>query len=350
MNSRYVKDIELDPLQDLENLPTIRNMPKKRISGKPKGKKPSNKREKKQENERQMFELTAEIEEKFEFSYRAGELEAQWLYASLGELRDMKWIDDILRVVKGGKEASVYLCKAHSSTGVDWIAAKVYRPRKFRSLKNDWLYREGRYDLDENGNQITNKGKLHAIRKRTEYGRQLLISSWLEHEFKTMQLLHAAKVDLPKPFAAHDNTILMQYYGDEFMGAPTLNDVELDRHEATVLYDRVINNIELMLAHGRVHADLSAFNILYWDGDIALIDFPQAIQPEVNSSAYRIFERDVVRVCDYFTRQGVRCTPHKLASDLWKKYNHRLIPLINPKALSEDTDDERDLWEALKNI
>ena len=349
MSPRYVEDRDMDALQDLEDAPAIRNMPRKKAGGKPRLRKPTNIQEKKEETNRQMLLLAAEIEEKFEFTYKAGELEAAWLYDSLNELRDMKWIDDILRVVKGGKEASVYLCQGNATTGQEFIAAKIYRPRKFRSLKNDWLYREGRADLDESGNQITNRGLLHAMQKRTEFGRQLLHSSWLEHEFATMKLLYAAGMDIPQPFAAHDNAILMQYFGDELMGAPTLNDVDLDRSEARVLYERVEHNIEVMLAQGRVHGDLSAYNILYWDGEIALIDFPQAIQPEVNRSAYRIFERDVIRVCEYFQRQGVRTQARQLAARLWEKYDHQTIPLIDPKILGEDDDSERGIWESLKN-
>jgi len=349
MTSRYLKDVELDPLQDqdLDHIPAIRNMPRKKQAGRTKSKKPTNSIEKAMETQRQLSQITEVIEEKFEYTYKAGELEAEWLYTSLGELRDMKWIDDILRVVKGGKEASVYLCQAHPSTGVEWIAAKVYRPRKFRSLKNDWLYREGRSDLDDAGNQITNKGKLHAIRKRTEYGRELLTTSWIEHEYKTMEILHAAEVDVPHPYAAHGNAILMQYFGDALLSAPTLNDVELDFQEAHILFERMIHNIEVMLEHDRVHGDLSAFNILYWDGDIVMIDFPQAIQPEINRSAYQIFERDVVRVCEYFQEQGVHSNGRRLAAGLWEKHNHRLVPLVDPKILGEE--DDRSLWESLKN-
>ena len=339
----------MDPYEDLDFQPVIKNMPRKKNGGKPKPRTPHGKQAKKEALDRKLLALAAEKEEVFEYTYKAGELEAQWLYSSLNNFRDMKWIDDILRMVKGGKEASVYLCQAHPSTNLEYIAAKVYRPRKFRNLKNDWLYREGRQDLDENGNAITNKGLLHAIHKRTAFGKELLHSSWLEHEYKTMQMLYDASADVPKPLASSENAILMQYYGDEWMGAPTLNDVELDRSEAKVLFERMIHNIEIMLEHNRVHGDLSAFNILYWDGEIVMIDFPQAVNPEVNQSAYPIFQRDVVRVCDYFAHQGVPSQPRKLALNLWEKYHHHLTPLVNPKMLDEESEDDRSVWESLKN-
>ena len=229
------------------------------------------------------------------------------------------------------------------------IAAKVYRPRKFRQLKNDHLYREGRSDLDGQGNAILNKGLLHAIHKKTELGRELLHASWLEHEFQTLRLLHDAGADVPKPYSSGNNAILMGYYGDAVMGAPTLNEVDLDGTEARQLFERVIHNVDLMLTHNRVHGDLSAFNILYWDGDVVLIDFPQAVHPEINRSSYQIFERDVVRVCQYFERQGVRSNAQKLSADLWQRHNHQFTPMIDPKLLEADNEDERGLWESLRN-
>jgi RIO kinase 1 len=300
-----------------------------------------------QENESALSEVASQLDNSFQMSYKASRHEAVWLEESLRNFISHQWFTDLVRMIKGGKEASVYLCSAHPSTGLDLIAAKVYRPRMFRNLKNDWLYREGRSNLDESGNNVTNKGMLHAIHKRTEYGRQLMHTSWLEHEFKTMQVLFDAGADVPKPLASDANAILMTYFGDEFMGAPTLNDVDLSKTEAKVLFERVIHNIDLMLTHQRIHADLSAFNILYWEGEIVLIDFPQAIQPNQNSSAYRIFERDVYRVCEYFQRQGVKNNPRQLSADLWQKHQYNIVPAVDPKIISED--DSRDIWESLKN-
>lgn len=288
-------------------------------------------------------------EEQFRMTYKAARHEAIWLEDSLKDFFLQKWFDDVLRMVKGGKEASVYLCLGNQTTEEDFLAAKVYRPRRFRNLKNDGLYREGRAHLDESGRQITNHGKLHAITKRTEYGRELMHTSWLEHEMKTLSILYEAGADVPRPFASDSNAILMEYFGDEVMSAPTLNDVDLSLKEAKDLFDRVLFNIDLMLSKNRIHGDLSAFNILYWNGKIVLIDFPQAVHPEENRSAYPIFERDVMRVCEYFDRQGVRSQPQKIAEAIWRKHQDRMIPQIDPKVLGEDQEDERDLWEDLKN-
>ncbi len=279
------------------------------------------------------------------FTYQPSRYEAVWIRDSLGGFFEQQWFDDVLRMVKGGKEASVYLCQANPSAQMEWIAAKVYRPRRFRNLKNDHMYREGRDNLDSAGNVITNDGMLHAMRKRTEYGRELLHASWIEHEYQTMCILHQAGADIPRPLTSGNNAILMEYIGDLDGCAPTLNSVDLDREEARQLFERVIHNIELMLAHNRIHGDLSAYNILYWEGEISIIDFPQAIHPDQNINALRIFERDIARVCEYFRAQGVPSDPKELAHNLWQKNQHRLLPVADPQYLDADNPDDRRYWE-----
>lgn len=286
-------------------------------------------------------------QQNFDFTYQASRHERLWLLQSLGAFHEHHWIDDVLRIVKGGKEASVYLCQAHATVGEPFIAAKVYRPRMLRNLRKDHLYREGRPNLDAEGREVINGGMLHAMNKRTAYGLELLHTSWIEHEFTTLQLLHAAGADVPRPYTSANNAILMSYIGEEQFAAPVLHAVRLDPQEARPLFERVLRNIAIMLANQRVHADLSAFNILYWDGEISLIDFPQAIHPEQNRNAYRIFERDVTRICEYFTRQGVPCAPRRLAADLWTDHGYRLAPDIHPALLDDQDEGDVAYWKSL---
>jgi RIO kinase 1 len=293
--------------------------------------------------------------ESFNFTYPASRFERTWLLESLGSFYMHRWIDDVLRIIKGGKEASVYLCQGAAAVGDQLVAAKVYRPRQIRNLRNDHLYREGRVDLDAEGHQIFDDGMLHAMRKKTQFGLELLHTSWVEHEFTTIQMLHEAGADVPAVYASEHNAILMEYIGEEGAPAPPLNTVRLDPNEAPALFERVLRNIEIMLSKERIHGDLSAFNILYWDGAITLIDFPQAVHPEQNRSAYRIFERDVVRVCEYFAGQrrgwvsGAKnlspLHPRKLAADLWTAYRYRLQPEIDPALLDAEDEDDVAYWK-----
>ncbi len=285
----------------------------------------------------------------FDFSYHAKLHEQVWIVDSLGGFYEEHWFDDVLRLIKGGKEASVYQCLGNATTGAGFIAAKVYRPRMFRNLRKDHVYREGRQDLDSSGNLITNDGMLHAIGKRTNWGKELLHSSWIEYEYQALEMLYEAGADVPRPYARGNNAILMEYIGDADTPAPTLNSIELERDEAEALFQRVLSNVEIMLNHNRVHADLSAYNILYWGGEITLIDFPQAIDPLINHNAYRIFERDVTRICEYFRRQGVASNPTEIASQMWTAHQYSMYPELDPRYLDDESEEDRRRWEQAKN-
>ena len=285
----------------------------------------------------------------FNFTYPAARFESWWLLESLGDFYEHKWITDVLRRIKGGKEASVYLCRSGPAIDAPFVAAKVYRPRSLRNLKNDGQYRTGRVDLDAEGKAIVKDGDLHAMEKRTNYGEELRHQSWIAYEFQTLEMLRDIGADVPRPYAMEKNAILMDYIGDFDTAAPTLNSVSLDRDEVQPLYERVLHDIDLLLSNDRIHGDLSAYNILYWEGDITLIDFPQVVQPEANPAAWTIFLRDVTRICQYFASQGVRCNVRKLATDLWTSHGYRVVKEVHPSQLDADDPRDRKLWEKQKS-
>lgn len=280
----------------------------------------------------------------FKFTYSAARFEAGWLLESLGEFYEHKWITDVLRRLKGGKEASVYLCRSGPAIDAPLVAAKVYRPRSLRNLKNDGQYRTGRVDLDETGHAIVKDGDLHAMAKRTNYGEELRHQSWIAYEFQTLEMLEQAGADVPRPYAMEKNAILMDYIGDMDSAAPTLNTVTLDRKEVKALYERVIRDVDLLLSKQRIHGDLSAYNILYWEGEITLIDFPQVVQPDSNPAAWTIFLRDITRICQYFASQGLRRDAHRLATELWTSHGHRVVHEVDPRDLDPENREDRRLW------
>jgi RIO kinase 1 len=303
---------------------------------------------KKQETDVNLFVRAQEISREFKFTYKAARFEEAWLLDSLIALAEYYWISDVLCKVKVGKEASVYLCRSGSAIDVPWVAAKIYRPRSLRNLKNDGQYREGRADLDADGNALWKEADINAIIKRTSYGEEVRHHSWIAYEFKTLELLHAAGADVPKPYAIEKNAIMMDYIGDPGTPAPLLTSIRLDRGEVQPLFERVIYNIDLLLRHKRIHGDLSAYNILYWGGDITLIDFPQVVSPESNTNAWNIFLRDVTRICQYFASQGLKHDARKLAAEMWTSHGYQIVKDVHPRDLDAENKDDRRLWEKQK--
>lgn len=303
---------------------------------------------KRKEVEAKLFIRAQEIAKEFQFTYKAARFEEAWLLDSLTEIYEHQWISDVLRKVKGGKEASVYLCKSGTDMDTPFVAAKIYRPRSLRNLKNDAQYRIGRVDLDADGSALWKEADINAIAKRTTYGEEVRHRSWIAYEFKTLERLFEAGADVPKPYAMEKNAIVMDFVGDETAAAPILNSVNLSASEARELLDRVIRNIDIMLSNNCIHGDLSAYNILYWNGNITLIDFPQIVLPKENPTSWKIFLRDVTRICDYFSSQGVRCDAYKIAADIWTSHGFNIGKRLDPKYLDPDNPSDRKLWEKQK--
>jgi RIO kinase 1 len=246
--------------------------------------------------------------------------ERQWVIDSVSGFYHDNIISDLTRLVKGGKEANVFCCTATPVTGVDLIAAKLYRPRMLRHIRNDAMYREGRLVLDSDGKEAKGDREARAMRKKTKFGQHLGFMSWILHEYGVQRELYDDGADVPKPIAQRGNTILMEYIGDDWGPAPTLSEISITGAEAQPLFERVMENVRLMLRRHLVHGDLSAYNILYWEGEITIIDFPQMVDARKNQNALTFFQRDVQRVCEYFVQHGAEADPTELSLDIWDTY------------------------------
>ena len=239
-------------------------------------------------------------------------LEQDVLLGLLDSFLDDSVILEVLEVVQGGKEATVFRCRAAPSTGEQFFAAKVYRPMERRNFKNDTMYQQGRV--------ILNHRTRRAYEKKTDFGRSVQYGRWVNAEYETQSTLYDAGADVPRPVACNGNAILMEWLGDELTAATHLRHVQLERQEAPRLFERLMSNVELMLRLNRIHGDLSPFNVLYWQGHVKVIDFPQAIDPRENRAAYELLSRDIDNLCRHFAKFGVVSDAHRIASRMWTKY------------------------------
>jgi RIO kinase 1 len=218
----------------------------------------------------------------------------------------------VLRELKSGKEATAWVCEAGPPTGLEFVVAKVYRPINERGFKNDAVYQEGRWTADRRIRR--------AFEQKSRAGRAAQFSSWVEHEYTTLRLLAAAGADVPRPVAMTTGVVLMEFVGDDHGPAPLLKDVRLERNEARTIFERLLWNVERFLACDRVHGDLSPFNILYWEGEITVIDVPQAVDLTTNRNAESLLQRDIANLCSHFRRYGIHADPDRIAGDLWMRY------------------------------
>jgi RIO kinase 1 len=228
---------------------------------------------------------------------------------AIGPFIDRGPVSDILYEVKSGKEATVYCCRL---AGGGLAAAKVYRPREGRRFKDASVYLEGRAILDKRARR--------AVEAKTEFGRKAEFAMWLNHEYETLRQLWRIGMDVPEPIAIAERALLIGYVGDAEAAAPALHEVALHSEESWDVFGRVMRNIEGFLGANLIHGDLSAYNILYFEGEVKVIDFPQAVDPRFNVHARDLLNRDVERVCRYFRRHHPNIQPDAIANDLWWRW------------------------------
>ena len=230
----------------------------------------------------------------------------------LQSLLDEGWVTDVLRRVKSGKEADVYLCRGGSATGHNLVAAKVYRGREHRGFSDDSVYWDG--GMRQMGRRLK-----VAATKKSSFGREVLFGAWMGREFETLTRLAAAGARVPRPLAQVGDAILLEWIGDDDQAAPQLRQVRLDPDEAMGTFELLVAQVELFMACDVVHADLSEYNIL-WAGGPVVIDFPQAIDPRFNKSARTLLERDLRNLVRHFGRYGLVRDPAAITADIWHRW------------------------------
>ncbi len=214
----------------------------------------------------------------------------------------------------------------------------------FRNLRNDKMYRDGRELLTADGKHGKPDDRMiRAVGKKTglrSAGRAYLVADVRIHLAGAAVRGRARRpaADLQRRKRAADGLLRRR----ESRRARAQRDRARRRTKRKPLFVEVLRNIEIMLQNGMIHGDLSAYNILYWEGEITLIDFPQVTDSHINSQAYKILERDITRVCEYFAGQGVRSDPDAIMWQLWKRYVEldAKIRAADLSALFADDDDE----------
>lgn len=219
-------------------------------------------------------------------------------------------IEQVLRPLKTGKEASVHLCRANPrTTGHELAALKVFHPLDRRDFRDEALYRDGEW-IKERRDRV-------ALAKKTKYGRELQGGLWVHREWETLGRLDGLSGGAPKPIAWTGDAILMTYIGDRETAAPRMQEYRAGPEELAGIWEQLLRSIERMLYCDVVHGDLSAFNVLIWEERAFVIDFPQAVDPKKNRHAQAFLERDIRRLGEYFEHHGLRRPWGKIANDLW---------------------------------
>ena len=169
----------------------------------------------------------------------------------LQPLLDDGVIDEVLRPLKSGKEASVYVVRSGDAIR----CAKVYKDMAQRSFQARVQYQEGR--------AVRGSRQARAIGKASKYGRKQQEAAWKNTEVDALYQLRDAGVRVPEPFGYFHGVLVMELVVDaDGHSAPRLGEVELSPEQARGFHRFLVRQVIRMLCVGLIHGDLSEFNIL----------------------------------------------------------------------------------------
>lgn len=224
----------------------------------------------------------------------------------LQPLLDDGIVDEVIRQLKSGKEASVYVVRC----GSEIRCAKIYKDMAQRSFQQRAQYQEGR--------KVRGSRDARAMAKSTRYGRKEQEAAWKNTEVEALYRLVAAGVRVPQPFGFFNGVLIMELVTDaDGHSAPRLGEVELSPEQAREYHAFLIGQVVRMLCSGLIHGDLSEFNVLLGSDGPVIIDLPQAVNAAGNNSAFTMLERDVKNITDTLGRFAPELLATQYAAEMW---------------------------------
>ena len=218
-------------------------------------------------------------------------------------------IDEVVRSLKSGKEATVYVVRS----GKHLRCAKVYRDMTQRSFQRRAQYQEGR--------KVRGSRETRAMSRGTRFGRKEQEHEWKNAEVDALHRLVAADVRVPRPFGYFNDVLMMELVVDAAGNpAPRLGEVELTPDIAREYHGFLIQQVVRMLSVGLIHGDLSEFNILLAPEGPVIIDLPQVVNASGNNAAFAMLERDVNNIRASLGRFAPELLQTEFAREMWGLY------------------------------
>ena len=225
-------------------------------------------------------------------------------------LLDEPYDEISLGTLKSGKEAEVFLLERRYASGsTALLAHKRYRPRRpARGELRELGFKKAtqyRHDSTYRAGWFLSSRDRRAVAHKTDHGHDVIERMWPIQEMTMLELAWASGASVPYPVERTDDGVVMEFIGDLEAAAPRLAQAQLSAAEVASAWEQLLASLRALTGAGVVHADLSAYNLLWWRGRVVVIDLPQAVEFLTNADAPELLHRDLANVGGWFERNGV---------------------------------------------
>ncbi|CAG9788503.1 unnamed protein product [Diatraea saccharalis] len=202
-------------------------------------------------------------------------------------------LEDINGVISTGKE-SVVLHANGDITYPDLSIPKECAIKVFKTTLNEFKTRDKYIEADYRFKDRFSKQNPRKI-----------VHMWAEKEMHNMMRLQKIGLNCPSVVILKKHILVMSFIGKDNKPAPKLRDVILKPEKWESVYHEVVEAMHKMYNVGKlIHADLSEYNILWWDNKCWFIDVSQSVQPD-HPNGLEFLLRDCCNINNFFEKKGV---------------------------------------------
>ncbi|XP_016955011.1 serine/threonine-protein kinase RIO3 [Drosophila biarmipes] len=134
---------------------------------------------------------------------------------------------------------------------------------------------------------------------------RVIINMWAEKEMHNLMRMQAIGLNVPDVVVLKKHVLVMRFIGDNHNAAPKLKDARLSAAELSCAYEEIVAAMHKLYNEAKlVHADLSEYNILWYEGKCWFIDVAQSVEPK-HPSALEFLMRDCGNIVNFFERRGL---------------------------------------------
>ncbi|CAF4928242.1 unnamed protein product [Pieris macdunnoughi] len=201
--------------------------------------------------------------------------------------------EDINGVISTGKESVVIHANSDQSYP-DMILPKECAIKVFKTTLNEFKTRDKYIEADYRFKDRFSKQNPRKI-----------VHMWAEKEMHNMMRIQKVGLNCPEMVCLKKHVLVMSFIGKDNKPAPKLRDVILRPDQWESVYNEIVDSMHKLYNVGHlVHADLSEYNILWWENKCWFIDVSQSVQPD-HPSGLEFLLRDCRNMINFFEKKGV---------------------------------------------